>query len=122
MVDAVEVVGADRLARTLHDAADELRDLTDVNTQAGDYIRARAAANAPRRTGRLASSLTVHVDKAAVTVESDLIYANPIHWGWPARNISAQPFLADAVEVTSSTVVDMYDTNNERVLERVHGI
>jgi phage gpG-like protein len=122
MVDAVDVQGADRLAGTLHDAADELKDLSDVNAQAGEYIRSRAAANAPRSSGRLAASLSVRVEPAAVTVESDVVYANPIHWGWKARNISAQPFLSDALEATSSTVVDMYAANNERILSHVHGI
>ena len=122
MADAVEVKGAAELSRSLHHAADELEDLSETNARAGEYVRARAAANAPRRTGALATSLRVTVDPAAVTVESDLIYANPIHWGWPARNISAQPFLADALEATSSAVVDMYAANNERVLSHVHGI
>ena len=122
MSETFQVQGADQLARTLSAAGDDLRDLSAVNEEAGRYVTARARAAAPRRTGRLAASLRATVDKAAVSIESPLVYANPIHWGWKARNITAQPFLLDALATNEPAVLEMYERNNERVLDHVHGI
>jgi hypothetical protein len=44
-----------------------------------------------------------------------------IHWGWPARNISAQPFLADALEQAESSVVDIYGAEASNIVTRIHG-
>ena len=36
-------------------------------------------------------------------------YAGVIHYGWPARNIRARPFLADAVQATRSQTLAALD-------------
>lgn len=119
---AVEARGAEELHRTLTAAAEDLADLTEVNDQAGQYVAARAAAAAPRKSGRLAGSLSVVAEPTGLVVESSEIYAAPIHWGWPARNIAAQPFLLDTVEQTEAQILEYYQRNNERVLSSVRGI
>jgi hypothetical protein len=65
-------------------------------------------AKAPRRTGALAGSL------AAVggAVVSPLEYAGVVHYGYPARNITAQPFVDQAF-------VDHVDAWAGAYLERV---
>jgi hypothetical protein len=118
----VQVQGADNLARTLADAADAFADLGDANTAAGRHLAIRAAAAAPRRTGRLAASVRPVPDRTGVTVGSSLIYAPPIHWGWPARNIAPQPFLADTLTTQQPAVVEVYATEVERVLGIIQGI
>ena len=49
-------------------------------------------------------------------------YAGPIHWGWPARNIKAQPFVVEAAQATEAEWVAMYEAEVDRILERVEGI
>jgi hypothetical protein len=77
----------DAAARTVEDLGEPL----EATAQA--LVR-QAAGNAPRRTGRLASS--VHAEgsaKTRVRVVSDLPYAAAIHWGWPGHHIRRQPYL-----------------------------
>lgn len=97
---------ADDLARDLTRIGTDLGDLTDPNREAADLVL--AAAKPPRRTGRLAGSLYVDADAFGGAVVSDLVYAPVIHNGWPARNIAAQPFLADALAATTPDVVDTF--------------
>ena len=122
MVGTVEVEGADELARTLRRAADDFADLDDVNTAAGRYLSTRAAAVAPRRTGRLAGSLRLEASRSTASVSSSVVYANPIHWGWAARNISAQPFLFSTATTHETQLVDFYRREIDRVLSTIHGI
>lgn len=100
-------VTGDDVAAILDHIATDLGDLTAPNREAADLVL--ASAQPPRRTGRLAGSL--HVDAAsadAAVVVSDLPYAGVIHNGWPARQITAKPFLTDALATTEPQVIDVY--------------
>jgi HK97 gp10 family phage protein len=78
-------------------------------TQAGGEIVAKAmASRAPRRTGRLASSIRVlevasFGEGAVARVGSDVPYARFVEFG--TVNMAAQPFEEDAADSTSSAVV-----------------
>lgn len=118
----VEVEGADNLQRTLRRAGDELADLEDANRQAGDVIASAARARAPRRSGRLASSLQSSVTKGRGSVTSAEPYAGPIHWGWPARNIRSQPFLMEAAAATEGQWFGAYEKDAQAALDKVRGV
>jgi hypothetical protein len=118
---ALEVDGADRLSRTLKAAEASLGDLSQPSQAAGSIVASAARARAPRRTGVLAGSIVTTSTEGGVAVQATARYAGPIHWGWPARGIKAQPFLSDAGRATEPQWVARYEDDVNKTLERVEG-
>jgi hypothetical protein len=114
-----KVRGADQLARTMHAAGEQLADLSQVNRHAGDLVLSRARGRTPVRTGRLVGSLIATATAGRVEMGSSLVYAGPIHNGWPAHHIEANPFLADAVRASEDQVVALYA---DEVLDAISGV
>lgn len=113
--------GADRLERTLADAAAALGDLSAVNGQVADLVLSRARPRVPIRTGRLVGSLRGTGTPAGADMGSSLVYAGPIHNGWPAHHITANPFITDAVRGSIDAVLDVYMGAVEDALGGVKG-
>jgi len=107
----VQVTGADELVRTLARAGDQMDDFTAANMTAGQVTAAAASRRAPRRTGR----------PNGAEIGSTLIYANPIHWGWPARNIRPNPFLTTAFGENQPRIVSEYSKRVESIIDGVRG-
>lgn len=121
---AVRVVGAAQLRRTLRAAGRELDDLKDANAAAAAYVAAVARTTAPRRSGRLASSLRGNRAAGRARVSAggaSLPYAGPIHWGWPARGIEPQPWVSEAAEQTQPVWLGMYRNDVQQALDKVKG-
>lgn len=101
---SVEVDGLRPLVRDLRKLEGDMLDqLKDASRRAGQIIVHYAAPRAPHRSGRLAASGRAARLAAGVRVlfgRVSVPYAGPIHWGWPARNIKAQPFAVDAAHAT----------------------
>jgi HK97 gp10 family phage protein len=119
-----QVQGARELEQSAHAAADSLGDMASAHSKAGAYITQVARSRAPVASGRLAGSIRAEHSATEVTVTAGgpgVPYAGPIHWGWPARNISAQPFLVDAMEATETSVVNIYGDDIERTVATIHG-
>lgn len=98
---ALEVDGARQLRRALKDAGLSVQDLKDAHATIAQDVARVSDAKAPRRTGALASSVRPAGTASASIVRAgraSLPYAGPIHWGWPARNITAQPWIAETAE------------------------
>jgi phage gpG-like protein len=117
----VRIEGLDRFLRTMGQATDELANLEDAATATGDLVAAEAGRRAPRRTGRLSSSIVAGVGPNQTVVGSDLVYAPVIHWGWPARNIEPEPFLVEAAEATRPSWEEAYQTDVQKTLDDVKG-
>lgn len=121
----VRVEGLDNLVRTLKRAGVDISELKDAHARAGEIVAGEAAAIAPRRSGALAGTIRAarQVRRAQVVAgRASVPYAAPIHWGWPARNIVAQPFLSDAAQSTETRWVDQYRKDVETALSNVRGI
>lgn len=120
----VQVQGLAQLRRTLRKAGHDLSDMADVNAAvAGIIVRAQAA-RAPRRTGALAASPRPSRAKGRARVLAGgarVPYAGPIHWGWPARNISPQPWLSETAQATEPAWVDEYRRGVTDILTTVKG-
>lgn len=101
---AIEVEGARELKRIIRKLnKQELRDeMKEANFNAASIIADEAADRAPKRTGRLANSIRANKAVAYGAVKAGsaarVPYAGPIHYGWPARGIRAQPFINEAIE------------------------
>jgi phage gpG-like protein len=119
---SVQVVGDTRLALTLHAAADALSHLERAGQAAGRLVETRARGAAPKRTGRLASSLRAEVDGDTARVRSDLVYAGVIHYGWAARNIRAHPFLVPVAAASEPVWRTFYVAEVRTVLGHVKGM
>lgn len=119
MTGATQVHGADRLATTLKDAGAHLGDLTATNKRVGALVVARS--RVPTRSGRLAGSLTEVPDAGGVAIRSSLVYAGPIHNGWPAHNIRANPFLVDAVQAGEPAILGEYVDAIDAAINQVRG-
>jgi hypothetical protein len=123
MAETVTVEGARELRATTLRAAAELSRMDTADSRAGAYLAQRAKGMAPRLTGRLAGSIRAGTAQGAATVSAGagVPYAGPIHWGWPARNIRAHPFLVDALSAGEPTVATIYMDEVTRIVYTIKG-
>lgn len=120
----VTIAGLPRLRKALREAGESLDDLKDSNAAVASLVAGVAAARAPRRTGRLAASVRGNraVGRAQVIAGgAALPYAGPIHWGWPARGIEAQPFASSAAVDTEPTWLSIYAAELQRIADKAGG-
>lgn len=121
---AVEVVGLSRLARTMKRAGVEITELKELNRAAADAVAPVARSTAPVLSGRLAADVrTAGTQRAGIirVGRASLPYAGPIHWGWPARRISPQPFAADAAAATEPAWTQIYLAGIEKIIGKIEG-
>lgn len=120
----VEVRGASRLARTLRQAGDDLADLKDTHARVAEVVEEGALGLVPVASGWLASTIRSTGTATAGFVRAgnkSTPYAGPIHWGWPKRNIKANPFAADAARLTEPTWARIYKAAVEKAIARIKG-
>lgn len=120
----VEVDGARELRRSMKRAGADLGDLKDANQRAGQTVANAAGGLAPRRSGALAGAIRASRAVSSVTVKAGgarVPYAGPIHWGWPLRNIAAQPFLSDAATGTEPQWLPQYEKEIADIVDRIEG-
>lgn len=120
----VTVVGADRVEATMHEFADELRDLGDAHARAGALIARTAAGNVRRRTGALAASIDVRVSAQGPTITAGaggVRYAGPIEGGWRAHGIEPQRFMRRALDTESGRVVETYVQEIDKQAHKIRG-
>jgi hypothetical protein len=120
----VRIEGLTTLTRTMRKAGEDLGDLKNANARAAAIVVSAAAGMAPRRSGALASSIrgTRAAGRARVQAgRASVPYAAPIHWGWPARHIAANPFLSDAARATEGQWLPLYLADVEKALDGVKG-
>jgi hypothetical protein len=117
-----EVEGLDRFTATLSDAADQLGDMDGASRAVGSMVVNVASRLAPKRTGALAASVSAVTTVAnVVDVRAGTAYAGPIHWGWPAHGITAQPFIQDAIRMNEDDIVELYADEVVEILGTVKG-
>ena len=120
----VQVAGAKELRRQLKAAGDDLEDLKAANKEAAHIVELSSVALAPVTTGALMHSIRSSGTKTAGIVRagrSSLPYAGPIHWGWPKRNIKAQPFMLNAAHQSEPRWVEAYSELVDKALAKVKG-
>jgi hypothetical protein len=118
----VRVVGAAQLRRALKRAGADLADMKAANEAVARTVAHAAADRAPRRSGRLASSIRGNraVSTAVVRAGSARVpYAGPIHWGWHRRNIKANPWISKAAQATEPVWVAEYKSAVDQIIHRI---
>lgn len=120
------VSGAKELRKALRDMGVDLADFKAVNQRIADMVAEEARGRAPiGPTGNLRGSIvgkglkTRGYVKAGTRKSGNVPYAGPIHFGWPARSISPQPFLYDAIDSRRSEVLDVYAKRVGELVQRV---
>lgn len=120
----VEVKGAKELRKQLKAAGDDLGDLKATHKKIAQIVEFDALQLAPVVTGGLVASIRASGTQTSAIVRAgrkSAPYAGPIHWGWPARNITAQPFLVDAQEAKYEDWMQEYTQMVDKALNKVAG-
>ena len=116
----IKLEGEKELRKALRDFEDGTKDLKVVHAEAAKLVQ--LAARAPvGPTGALAASIRSSGTARAGVVRAgkkSVPYAGPIHWGWPKRNIKANPFLSKALESETAEVVDVYEDGISQLLKK----
>lgn len=124
MASTVTVEGARELRSTMKAAGEDLGDLKDAHAEVAAYVATSARAAAPITSGRLAATVRGNRAAASAVVKAGSAaapYAGPIHWGWPARSIAAQPFLTATAAETEPHWTETYLAAIRRIVDRIHG-
>jgi hypothetical protein len=117
----VRIVGLNQFRASLKKAGVDMADMKRANQAAAETVAKAGAERAPRISGTLAGSLRPRKQVARARVESLLIYAPVIHWGWPARNIEPQKFLTEAADATQPEWLAQYEQELQRIVDGIHG-
>ena len=121
---AVEVDGLRNLRRTLKAAGLAVDDLKAAHKSVAETVIRAALPRVPRRTGALAGTLRAANAQTGAVVKAGFAgipYAGPIHWGWPARHITAQPFYLDAADSSRTEWEREYLSALEAIIATVEG-
>ena len=120
-MSSVKVRGADEVARTLRAAADDLRNLDAVNREAGALVARTAQRGAPRRTGRLAASITVTAGPERVAVATGVVYAGVQEGGWARRGIRGRHYMRTGLQANQDAVLALYERAAAAAAAQVRG-
>lgn len=121
----VRVEGLDNLVRTMNRAKVDISELKEAHRAAGEIVAREAGARAPRRSGKLAGTLRASKQARRAQVllgRTSVPYAGPIHWGWPARGIAANPFVSEAAQHTEPVWLPLYLKDMQHALDKVRGL
>lgn len=88
-----------------------------INLETANAVAKDAQRRAPRRTGRLRSSIHVTGGKQVI-VSTTVPYATFVHFG-SIHNPQPVPFLTDALDAHAKTIVPVYENRIETLAERV---
>jgi HK97 gp10 family phage protein len=99
----IEVDGVKELQRLLRkvESKEINKAIRSANKSSANVIAEEAKTIVPVRSGRLQRSIKAQGSQSSGSVKAGsaarVPYAGVIHFGWPERNIKAQPFLERAV-------------------------
>ncbi len=99
----IRIEGLRKTFRALEAAGTASEDLKDLMHALGMIVVTAARPGTPTLSGALAGTLRAGRGKTKAVIRAGnarVPYAGVQHYGWPARGISAQPFLTDAVNST----------------------
>jgi len=105
------------LAAGLEAAATALEDPSSVLKRAGEEVARVAGPRTPRRTGRLAGSVSVTVDAGGAGIRWGVPYARHVNFGTVTQR--AQPFATDALAATQTVLADLAAAWAGDILEAV---
>lgn len=121
----IKVAGARQLRKTLRAAGDDLSDLKKAHADAAAIAAEASAQLAPSRSGKLKASIRSSGTKTSGIIRAgrkSVPYANPIHWGWFARNIRPNLFASRGAQDSEGRWIRVYESALDDALDKVKGI
>lgn len=116
---SIQTQGLRSTSRALSKAGDYAEDQKELMHEIGMIVVNEAQRIAPARSGKLRESIRAGKGKTKAVVRAGfkrVPYAPVIHYGWPDRNIPAQPYMYQALATTRSEVMARYDRGMEALL------
>jgi len=99
MAEEITITGVKEVIDTLNKLGKDLESNEELNKELSSTLSQKASAMAPRLTGALASSVKGNpsAEKAQILAGSAAVpYAGVQEYGWPEKNINAQPYLSSS--------------------------
>lgn len=100
------VRGNDAVAAKFARLGQLVSDLTLAFDKVGREVVADARSLAPRKTGRLASSIRLERGKTFASISANTPYAGVQNYGWRRRNISGTYFLNRAADTKADSAAE----------------
>ena len=133
----MEVRGAKELRRALREIEDAAAkkgmqgELKSAYRAAARVVEIAAKGEAPKRSGRLASTIKPKATSFGASVTAGgtkrVPYAGPIHWGWPSRPnrargwrggpIAPNPFMIRAAKDSADIVADVLERGLKQFID-----
>lgn len=120
---SLRVDGTEELARAAATAAEMVSKtaLRAIHAEVVKPVVATAKVLARRKSGKMAGSIRPLPSSEAATVQAGggrVVYAAAQHWGWPARNITANLFLSGALYGTQEEALEIYERELNKFIEQ----
>ena len=110
----ISIQGVKEVTDSLDKLARDLGSNIELNKELSTTLSQKASAMAPKLTGALASSIVGNpsAEKAQILAGSAAVpYAGVIEYGWPKKNIQAQPYLTTTVNNNLGYIVAKYQNS-----------
>lgn len=125
MADVLKIEGSEQLRKTMRRAGADMQQLKDAHRLVATTVATRGLAQAPvGPSGKLAKTVRPGATVKAAIVRAgkkNVPYAGPIHWGWPKRNIEAQPWLYEAAVHSEPVWVEIYTDAVNDIIDTIEG-
>lgn len=102
------VTGGPEVVKGFQEIERAIQDLSEVSRQTLGPLIPEVRARSPVRTGLLASSWSLVVDKESGSIESGLRYAGPMEFGVPEREIAPARMVRSTLESNEQRILAGY--------------
>jgi len=120
---SVVVANLNSFQRKLKKLGLKTQDLSGATTRIRSLVVPPAISGAPVKTGRLRSTVKARKYPNKVEVQAGnnttVPYANPIHWGWQARNIPPNNWIEKVRDDKFTAVVEIFKEETQKLIDRV---
>ena len=115
--EAIKITGLSKVQRDLRKLSTDALDLNkeeflSTNKAVAEIVIGEVKKYVPVLSGALAASVRNASTKKSAKVRggnAKVLYAGPIHFGWPRRSIRPNPFIYDAIDSRRDEVRDRYE-------------
>ena len=117
----ISIQGVKEVTDSLDKLARDLGSNIELNKELSTTLSQKASAMAPKLTGALASSVVGNpsAEKAQILAGSAAVpYAGVIEYGWPKKNIQAQPYLTTTVNNNLGYIVAKYENSITGIIKQ----